>query len=31
MLKLRKTFRNNPSANAKLSKTQLSEIVQSGG
>ena len=28
---LRKTFANNLSANIKLSKTQLSKIVQSGG
>ena len=29
--KLRKTFANNASANIKLSKTQLSKIVQLGG
>ena len=28
---LRKAFANNSSANAKLSKTQLSKIIQSGG
>ena len=29
--KLRKTFANNASANIKLSKTQLSKIVELGG
>ena len=31
VLKLRKAFANNLSANTKLSKTQLSKIIQSGG
>ena len=30
VLKLRKTFSNNYSANIKLSKTQLNKIAQSG-
>ena len=29
--KLRKAFANNPSANIKLSKTQLHKVGQSGG
>ena len=31
VLNLRKTFANNSSANIKLSKTQLSRMIQSGG
>ena len=31
VLNLRKAFANNSSANIKLSKTQLSKMIQSGG